>query len=1357
MPLLRKKAFKKNTATEFLRDNERVFHCDITDEIFRDYQEFVDRIFLCNSQVWTCYMTGKSNLTYLEAQESEDQARKLLEGFAQDLKVPILYIASLTKRTSFGDMADDVFLYTKDRYFVGENIEACLTGNKWKDCHIISVIAPDYKHETLTNGNKTSPEKHLFIPPANLYKYEIEHLNASDSDLTEIMIVDSTHIRRKKSKYSREKSKLFLKQHVDQDDRGVFTIKAQSLEQYNIKDVMWETIFDGPKPNFQTSKRFEKAVNGKPKKQKQESMAKYLQKNGKKDVNKEKKSGLLLEQMKKREEDFKKQKQLNEEQKALQKQKKKEDSLKLAQYFKDWTKPKEDLELEDQMKLPIPTPVNCKVPTQYFGVMLCILEFVHNFHKLLSTKNFFPGGFTLESLERALTEREVAGPLTDLIQMLLGAIFNCQEEESNSYNTGTETVKDIDEEKVSTAPNLQEGTHLATLASKWPVKYQGLPISRLPMYSLTVSEILRMHLLSSGARIKDSGAKWRYAQRGGYSSEDDPGLHLRLHQAHILKSLALHNVVELPISDKIEIISCLMNQIVTYVDVRDVVEENLEKIKQSKIELKVLKGLERKRELELVTQKSKLKKEMAEDQEGLKIALEKLDLANDKKHSENQRKIEKLTKATREGQKLLGRDRAYRKYLKIESVPGLFVSWEDELSGTCLDNVIVQYPNLVNASRPELMAHIKNYYENKNFKKTSPVKSPKNGTRKSLPDTSSCNELLLCTADPTNCPVHNVNFKPKQTWSFFHEKEQLEQLINSLNKRGIRESELRETLTSDEDGLTSLIAKTPVSILNPDIVVKQEEAEENRPLRKKKDKYEEANLGYPSEMSSEEVLESALIENILELEEKINSGGLGALEFKDREKWRSCLHTRNYDEFETLQIEKTNKHLKVKTSDKDHSRSNTPEIPEKKEDKEYHDPGRYLGATLESTDNKSPVVQQETVQRAIKCLATALWHVADGVEYKYMKRPLGHADVRPSNKHKEPHDVLEKWQQSLLAATSFSQVFLHYGTLDSCVMWSRSALLARCQVCRRQRDSENMLLCDSCNLGHHLYCLKPKLTVIPQGDWFCDKCKKQKEKEEQLLSPEPEKKRRRIFVEVEEEADEEEEQDIEDEEVGEEEEISDSEKGNEEEYEDNNIIEEQQCKTCGSGGEMIKCEKCDFSFHKECVAPPLRRLPRGPWSCPSCSGKGKNGYSGSDNSDNEVIIKRPMRRDESKDLPLHNAALQELLSDIMRYEAAWPFLRPVQQKEVPDYYDIIKEPMDFGTIKYKLNMGKYSTDSQLMRDVVLVFNNCNTYNSSSDEVYKCGYKLLSYLAKKAYELGLEVPEELMLDNPEPKAKRPRVN
>lgn len=49
----------------------------------------------------------------------------------------------------------------------------------------------------------------------------------------------------------------------------------------------------------------------------------------------------------------------------------------------------------------------------------------------------------------------------------------------------------------------------------------------------------------------------------------------------------------------------------------------------------------------------------------------------------------------------------------------------------------------------------------------------------------------------------------------------------------------------------------------------------------------------------------------------------------------------------------------------------------------------------------------------------------------------------------------------------------------------------------------------------------------------------------------------------------------------------------------------------------------------------------------------------------QVVNRRAFRRDDQRDdLPLHNAALQELLADVMKHESAWPFLRPVQQKEV---------------------------------------------------------------------------------------------
>lgn len=57
-----------------------------------------------------------------------------------------------------------------------------------------------------------------------------------------------------------------------------------------------------------------------------------------------------------------------------------------------------------------------------------------------------------------------------------------------------------------------------------------------------------------------------------------------------------------------------------------------------------------------------------------------------------------------------------------------------------------------------------------------------------------------------------------------------------------------------------------------------------------------------------------------------------------------------------------------------------------------------------------------------------------------------------------------------------------------------------------------MLLCDGCDRGHHMYCLKPKLKNVPSGDWYCSDCKPK----ERVRSPK--KKSRRVFSSAEDEA-----------------------------------------------------------------------------------------------------------------------------------------------------------------------------------------------------------------------------------------------
>lgn len=87
------------------------------------------------------------------------------------------------------------------------------------------------------------------------------------------------------------------------------------------------------------------------------------------------------------------------------------------------------------------------------------------------------------------------------------------------------------------------------------------------------------------------------------------------------------------------------------------------------------------------------------------------------------------------------------------------------------------------------------------------------------------------------------------------------------------------------------------------------------------------------------------------------------------------------------------------------------------------------------------------------------------------------------------------------------------------------------------------------------------------------------------------------------------------------------------------------------------------------------------------------------------------------DLLLDNVAIQKLLDDVGKNENAWPFLRPVSRQEVPDYYKVIKQPMDLAKIKSKLNTGHYSTNSEVMKDIQLIFSNCDLYNQNESEIY----------------------------------------
>lgn len=65
------------------------------------------------------------------------------------------------------------------------------------------------------------------------------------------------------------------------------------------------------------------------------------------------------------------------------------------------------------------------------------------------------------------------------------------------------------------------------------------------------------------------------------------------------------------------------------------------------------------------------------------------------------------------------------------------------------------------------------------------------------------------------------------------------------------------------------------------------------------------------------------------------------------------------------------------------------------------------------------------------------------------------------------------------------------------------------------------------------------------------------------------------------------------------------------------------------------------------------------------------------------------------------------------------FRQPVPISDrIPNYFDIVKKPMDLSTIHAKLTTGQYSNPREFVDDVWLMFDNAWLYNQPNTAVYR---------------------------------------
>ena len=117
------------------------------------------------------------------------------------------------------------------------------------------------------------------------------------------------------------------------------------------------------------------------------------------------------------------------------------------------------------------------------------------------------------------------------------------------------------------------------------------------------------------------------------------------------------------------------------------------------------------------------------------------------------------------------------------------------------------------------------------------------------------------------------------------------------------------------------------------------------------------------------------------------------------------------------------------------------------------------------------------------------------------------------------------------------------------------------------------------------------------------------------------------------------------------------------------------------------------------------------------------------------------------------ARCQQILNKLMKHPKADPFNAPVDPiaQGVPNYLEVIKDPMDFGTISKTLKARHYTSVEEFIEEVELVFSNCFKFNGEEADLSEWARELQTLFRHMC--TGLEDEDEFQLEEPKKEVKK----
>lgn len=235
MPIVKRKPVQPVPVSEALEavhgrhEAPPVFYLAATGEVFAEYEHYAARLSYYHQRIFQCEVSGKSNLTYFEAAESEAQHTRAIQAqFPDALKAPILQAVQFQTVSRLSELVERVADSVKARFFPSEAVLVDREGGPSRQPAMVRAVE--------ATDTSEAPPLSLALDAVPPLVYTVQLADDDGKWCGETLRVRATQLNRERHSLSKTILRRFLRDSVSREAgaTGVWRVREPLARKYAI-------------------------------------------------------------------------------------------------------------------------------------------------------------------------------------------------------------------------------------------------------------------------------------------------------------------------------------------------------------------------------------------------------------------------------------------------------------------------------------------------------------------------------------------------------------------------------------------------------------------------------------------------------------------------------------------------------------------------------------------------------------------------------------------------------------------------------------------------------------------------------------------------------------------------------------------------------------------------------------------------------------------------------------------------------------------------------------------------------------------------------------------------------------------